>query len=239
MKTLVQAWLVATVCLCGSPRVALAEIIVEQQAFDTTSNKIPGQSLTTPAGGPWTNLTFNWFDEGGNPVADGDLFMLDREYLGPPDLLTIETPGVIAMLVPNKLGFEYVVNPTPSSGGNPPEDFEPVRGNAPVFIYSKYRPSAPLRMSGDDVYVGGHAYEEPPGEFVPLPGSDWAFRLQGEVIPEPSSLALAVWALLGLSGLTYRAYHRRRRTTIERAANRPNRWSNSTTHDESQKLNWS
>src|SRR5690242_7666954 len=59
-----------------------------------------GQSLMTPAGGPWNNLTFNWFDTGGtpnlgvpSPIATGTLFLLNQEYLGTPAALSAATSG--------------------------------------------------------------------------------------------------------------------------------------------------
>ena len=56
----------------------------------------PGQSITTPTGGPWDNLTFNWFDSPGAnivgiPIAGGTLFLLSSEYLGTPAALSSST----------------------------------------------------------------------------------------------------------------------------------------------------
>ena len=50
-------------------------------------NDVPaGQSVTTGAGGPWDNLTFNWLNGAGssNPTAFDTLFFLDQQYTGAP-----------------------------------------------------------------------------------------------------------------------------------------------------------
>src|SRR3954470_18243563 len=72
-----------------------ADVIAEQLIQGDKAESIAlGQSLTTPAGGPWNDLTFNWFDTGGppypgipNPIATGTLFLLGQEYLGTPGAL--------------------------------------------------------------------------------------------------------------------------------------------------------
>lgn len=67
-----------------------------------------GQSVTTPAGGPWDNIQFN-FEQCASPsgtsclstttntpFALGDLFLLSQIYDGLPSALSSATPGFIA-----------------------------------------------------------------------------------------------------------------------------------------------
>src|SRR5262245_58145137 len=60
-----------------------------------------GQGVTTPAGGPWNNISF-YFDSqvgagGTTPFAIGDLFLLNQTYAGTPAALSSSTPGFLAM----------------------------------------------------------------------------------------------------------------------------------------------
>jgi len=55
-----------------------------------------GQSLTTPTGGLWDNISFNFIDSTGNPYANGTLFLLTQEYLGTPGDLGSSTAGYLA-----------------------------------------------------------------------------------------------------------------------------------------------
>jgi hypothetical protein len=58
----------------------------------------PGLSLVTPPGGPWTNITFNWYRTGtGASYAIGNLYLLSQNYTGTPqDLSSLTTGGYIA-----------------------------------------------------------------------------------------------------------------------------------------------
>jgi hypothetical protein len=61
-----------------------------------------GRAVTTPAGGPWNNLQFNywWIFQSEytrlNPFAAGELFLLSQPYTGSPLNLSLATPNVIA-----------------------------------------------------------------------------------------------------------------------------------------------
>jgi len=65
-----------------------------------------GQSFTTPSGGPWHNITFNFYSTpaGGatpasTPAAAGTAFLLTQEYLGTPAALSSSTPGYLAQSI--------------------------------------------------------------------------------------------------------------------------------------------
>lgn len=82
-----------------------------------TSNGLAafGQSFTTPNGGPWENIRFNFFRLSQNPLASGTLFLLTSEYLGTPSALSSATPGFLAStatIVSNQWSFTGVtLNP--------------------------------------------------------------------------------------------------------------------------------
>lgn len=77
----------------------------------------PGIRLTTPTGGPWTNITFNWYRvTSGASYAIGTLFLLDREYLGTPQALSSSTSGYLASASGN--GSLYTFSPTLTLQGN-------------------------------------------------------------------------------------------------------------------------
>jgi hypothetical protein len=63
-----------------------------------TSNNYVGQSVTIPGHASYHGIGFNWYTYGASPspTAFGTLYLLDAEYLGPPDLLSPSTPGFIA-----------------------------------------------------------------------------------------------------------------------------------------------
>src|SRR5262245_5631463 len=76
---------------------ALADTIV-QNAGGISGNNVGfyGQSLITPAGAPWNNITFNFLAAGNAPQAAGALYLLSTEYLGTPAGLSSSTAGFIA-----------------------------------------------------------------------------------------------------------------------------------------------
>jgi hypothetical protein len=65
-----------------------------------------GHSVTTPIGGPWNSITFNFYGtvvnnlgQGvalGSTLAYGDLYILTQTYTGLPSGLSTATPGFLA-----------------------------------------------------------------------------------------------------------------------------------------------
>lgn len=51
------------------------------QNSPTNSSFDQGESFTTGAGGPWSNITFNFYSDA-SPYAVGDLFLYDEPYTG-------------------------------------------------------------------------------------------------------------------------------------------------------------
>jgi LPXTG-motif cell wall-anchored protein len=58
----------------------------------------PGESFTTPAGGPWHNITFNFFSDvpAATPSATGTAYLLTQAYTGTPAGLSSSVAGFVA-----------------------------------------------------------------------------------------------------------------------------------------------
>src|SRR5438876_287002 len=82
----------------GVPGESGATTITSYSDVSDTAVFVPGQSLTTPLGGPWRDIAFNFFSDltATTPAAEGTLFLLTQEYLGSPDALDSSTPGYLA-----------------------------------------------------------------------------------------------------------------------------------------------
>jgi hypothetical protein len=191
--------LIATIvasAMLSHPIVTWADVVLEQLSQSGGAGTAAlGQSLTTPIGGPWNNLTFNWFDTGGtpnsgvpNPIATGTLFLLNQQYLGTPGALSAATPGYIAQSQNIAIGM-YLFS------GN-----VIIQPNTTYFFYTNQ--TVP-NNSGDGDVIAGSAYGDigSGGTYVSFNGIDARFRLQGNVVPEPSGILLAASGLAaGLLG---------------------------------------
>ena len=148
-----------------------------------------GQSVTTPSGGPFDALTFNFFDSSRNPLAAGTLFVLDQEYLDTAGGLNGSTPGFVAASQ-NIVGGQYVFDPTVT-----------LQGAKQYFFYANQK----LAFISDarNPYSGGILYlprnNDINNPFITFEPGDANFRLSGAaVVPEPSMMVfLAVSALTG------------------------------------------
>ena len=161
-------------------------ILISQNASDANlspSTTFAGQSLTTPAGGPWDNLTFNWLNGVGttNPSAFGNLFLLSQAYGGTPAALSAATPGFIASAAAagNQYTFAGSVTLQPTTT---------------YFFYTDLAGSYFANFS--DAFAGGTAYQtslSAGGSYVPQAARDIKFQLNGTVVvPEPTSSLLLV-----------------------------------------------
>jgi hypothetical protein len=95
-----------------------AQVIVQYTAGPAVGTDYWGQSFTTPGGGPWSNITFNFYStaaSGSNPAstptAVGSAFLLTQEYLGTPAALSASTPGFVAESVSISGGM-YIFAPS-------------------------------------------------------------------------------------------------------------------------------
>ncbi|MFO0847036.1 MAG: hypothetical protein U0871_00545 [Gemmataceae bacterium] len=150
-------------------------------------NNFSGQSLLTPAGGPWNNLAFSFFSDQAAtvPSAAGTLYLLTQEYLGTPAGLSAATPGFVAASTSVSAGaYLFAAGVT-------------VQPNTPYFVYSDSQvPTNGRTTPGtypDGIYyiAGGSGTNY--GQF---PAADAFFRLTGDVaavnaVPAPAGLILA------------------------------------------------
>ncbi|MEO1495673.1 MAG: hypothetical protein AAFV43_00825 [Planctomycetota bacterium] len=168
-----------------------------------------GQSITLPPGGPFTELTFNlyeWTGGVGPALAEGQLFVLSEEYLGPIADLSNSTPGFIAsteITQTDGVGAEWVLPVTTTLAGEETYYFLVNALNLPVNTISLAASTTPNYLGGDYYDQGFLTYR--------LGGlnTDLLFELSGIGIPEPSSAVIAFGVTLVL-----RSPHSRRRRHV-------------------------
>jgi hypothetical protein len=156
------------------------------------------QSVTTPNGGPFTNITFNFYDSQGASTAPGlALIVLSQPFLGPGFIIDrgvpAELPGFLTKSLSNSRG-EYRFDPTFT-----------LNSNQQYFFYIQGElASLGEILIGGLTYTGGNYYLAPNSgsNYTSFPNEDADFSLSGTTtVPEPSSLALilpAIGAVLGL-----------------------------------------
>lgn len=151
----------------------------------STDSAFIGQSITTPAGGPWNNLTYNLFDINGNASAFGTLYLLNAEYLGTPNALSSATPGFLASTSTISNGiWQFASGVT-------------VNSSTQYFLYTADLNNI-LRQNTTGVYAGGIAYYSlsAASNYVTDATSDTLFNFSGTPItrgsdvPEPGTFAL-------------------------------------------------
>lgn len=157
---------------CTPVAVTLA-LLVDVRAGSTGTFNFAGQSVTTPAGGLFNNLRFNWYTFAGDPTAFGTLYLLSAEYLGLPGGLSPSTPGFIARSL-TIVGNEYRFDPAVEiNGGTQYWFYTDTQGS---FVTSFFGSTYP----GGDLYVTGvptlefHKALAAPGVFL-----DANFTLRG------------------------------------------------------------
>ena len=138
-----------------------------------TSGNAFGQSVTTPGGGPWSDIIFNFYTSSSNPYANGSLYLLDHQYLGTPANLSSQT----------NLGVGT------ASGGtwtfDPSVTLQP--GSTYWFYMDTASGSTVLSYSASDPYSGGNMYYSTGSStFTNATSLDTVFLLQGtQVVPGP------------------------------------------------------
>ena len=173
----------------NSQAVVITELVPTSTGYDSVE---AGQSVTTPTGGPWNNLQFNFFDTAFDPVAVGDLYILTAEYLGTPAALSASTPG-------------YVAKSTGITGGS--WTFNSTASLAPSTRYWFYADTPFNKVEESGALPAELNYLNFTGNYeVYTKGYDFSFRLEGAVaasssnsgVPEPSTLTLAALGFLAL-----------------------------------------
>jgi hypothetical protein len=177
--------------------------ILAQQVTGTTVSGFGaycGQTVTTPAGGPWDNIKFNFYQAStGNPDAIGGLYALTQAYTGSPSALSTSTAGFLAYTTTINNGvWEFsglTLNPSTQYFFYMDTTF--ATNNTRLFTLSNL-------YTGGVGYVGSNGFTDPYVAFNP--GFDWNFNLQGTTVPEPSALSLVGAGVVMLM--------RRRRRTV-------------------------
>jgi hypothetical protein len=109
VKSILQGLVFAVAVGSASAQVTIVQ--VNNQIGTSVVSVYWGESFTTPAGGPWNNITFNFYatpavgsTPASSPTAAGTAFLLTQEYLGTPAALSSATPGFLAQSVSNAGG---------------------------------------------------------------------------------------------------------------------------------------
>jgi hypothetical protein len=177
------------------PAKTKAAVIVNYAFSDSAAGGFgyEAQSFTIPSGSSFDNLTFSWLAYGsGAPMAAGDLFLLSQPYFGSPSNLSAETPGFLDHTATVSQGT-YVFTPT-------------VQLAAGSMYWVYMGDDAAIAGTGFDTrgrYAGGQPYESfgngaSTADYHFTDTSvDYAFRLQGSAVPEPSVLTLSFLGVLG------------------------------------------
>jgi hypothetical protein len=149
-------------------------------------NGVAGQSFTTVAGSPASNITFNFFTDvpATTPYAVGTGFLYSMQYAGTVGNLG-SGPGFLGQATSD--GSFYT--------------FDPALTLSPLTQYFFYINAPALSISLGGIYAGGQGYEAFGGDIFLLEFSDgqsWNFRVTGTPVsgvPDTGASAL----LLGLS----------------------------------------
>jgi hypothetical protein len=162
-----------------------AETIAENTVGLSSNTFFPGNSMTTPLGGGWNTIIFNWFSDapGTTPTAFGTLFLLTQDYLGTPQDLSSATPGFLAQS-------------QSTSGGL--YGFDPAVTLAPNTRYFFYANASGLLSGANDVPDENLYFTFSANTSWSINPADANYRLAGQVIPEPT---IGILMMLGLPTL--------------------------------------
>jgi len=195
-------FLAAVILFTASSRPASADILVQNTSGSAgIATAYFGESFTTPTGGPFTNIAFNFYSDipATAPVAGGTAFLLSQEYLGSPSALGVGTSGFLAAST-SIVNNQYVFGASLV-----------LQGGTKYYLYE----NAIITTSGGAGIAGGNTYfaTTATSNFAALrvPGSTALqasnFLLSGNAVPEPSSLALC--GVAGVVGLVVGRARRR------------------------------
>jgi hypothetical protein len=215
--------LVSLVMFGVAAAASAAPIIIQQNTVGTEATVLTGfsdgQSVTTPTGGPWNDIGFNFAqcaEPSGTsclstvnpPFALGGLYLLTQIYDGTPAGLSTATPGFIARTTTINGGV-WAFDPGVTLNSSTQYFFYmDTAFNGPEVVFSSANP-----------YAGGQFFEANSGN-GPTYGADdsiianldHVFALTGtpvNSVPEPGTAALVVFGVAGLAGA--KTFRRRRK----------------------------
>jgi hypothetical protein len=202
---------VVALCVSGNARAGVITQNTSGTLATIGSGFSDGQSITTPSGGPWNDIGFNFeqcLDPDGTsclsttnaPYALGALYLLSQIYDGLPSALSSSTPGFIASTTTIVDG---VWTFAPGVTLNPSTQY--------FFYMAAEFDGVEIVYSDSNPYAGGQTFEANSGNgptYGPddsiLADSDHVFAVTGNsvssTVPEPGAGALMALALAGLAG---------------------------------------
>jgi len=187
-----KTFLLLAALLCSN--FAGASVITQNTSENSgTLTESFGETFTTPSGGPWNNITFNFFSDipAVTPAAAGTAFLFSQVFTGTPSSLSSAAPGFIASST-GISGGAYVFDPSVQLAAN--------------TIYWIFE-NGVLTVSGGNAVGGDIAY------FAPTPSTNFDvaigpaqatnFAVNGTVVstaatPESSSIVLLLLGTIGI-----------------------------------------
>ena len=144
-----------------------------------TDNFYLGQSFTTPVGGPWSGITFNFFSDANpaiTPYAIGTAYLFNQVFAGTPATLSSAAPGFIAADT-SIVGNKYVFGPSVI-----------LQPGTQYFLYSDaFFLTNSISGAGGGTALYAAAY--PNSSFGQEPVT-LNFALGGTAVPEPGGISL-------------------------------------------------
>jgi hypothetical protein len=152
-----------------------------------------GQSVTTTGGGPWNNITLNFYDSStNNPYAIGNIYLLNQEYTGSPSGLSASTTG-------------YLGEGTASGGVWVFDASTTLQPNTQYFFYQDGNTSFNTSIFFGTSYTGGTVYENScSGDYCSTGGDSLNFTVSGSPTSAPAPIpgaGLLSYLLVGFGGL--------------------------------------
>ncbi|WP_031500895.1 hypothetical protein [Bryobacter aggregatus] len=171
-------------------------VIAENTVGTNHAEVYLGQSFTTPADGPWTNISVSFGTLSGPATPTGTLYIFTSAYTGTPQDLS----GASALAQTNTIvGSEWVFSPGFT-----------LQSNQQYFLFL----DSLIVVAGSlgNPYSGGNAYFSSDAQLAFSSGglNDAIFQVSGTneavVVPEPSPFATVATVLVGIGlGLRQRS----------------------------------
>jgi hypothetical protein len=185
--------LLPILCLLAFSITSYADTVAEARGGVETSlsnTYFYGQSFTAAAGGPFHDITFNFYDPSGLPSAVGVGFLLSQVYTGDPSSLNSSTPGFLGSA--NASGNLYSF-----------ADSLTLQGGTQYFFFENMKVPS---ITGVAPYGGGIGYYSVDSSSNFLTSfSNTNFTVTGDTgavppaAPEPSPFVLLGTGILGMA----------------------------------------